>query len=164
MLNKVILIGRIATTPQIITLESGTKIGNFSLAHNRSYKDRDGNWKEEAHFFDVKVFNGLNEKLQKLQKGDLILVEGRLSQERWTTQDGKIASRVRIIAKRIQLIKRKQTETSQGIQTSEENPELLKQIEEIEKELGLTNENIENENTQNFNNKTDNDDDLEIIL
>jgi len=126
MVNKVILTGRIATTPQIITLENGTKIGNFVVAHNRSYKTQDGEWKEEAHFFDVKVFNGLNEKLQKLQKGDLILVEGRLSQERWTTQDGKTFSKIRIIAEKIQLLRKKLT--------PEEQDKL------IEKELGLDEE------------------------
>ena len=126
MLNKVLLIGRIANEPQFMVLESGTKIGTFSIAYNRSYKDKDGNWKEEAHFFDVKVFNGLNEKLQKLQKGDLILVEGRLSQERWTTNDGKTASRVRIIAEKIQLLRKKLI--------PEEQDKL------IEKELGLDEE------------------------
>jgi len=156
MLNKVLLIGRLANEPQIVTLESGTKIGTFSIAYNRAYKDKDGNWKEEVDFFNIKVFNGLNEKLQKLQKGDLVLIEGRLSQERWITKDGKTASRVRIIAERIQLLKKKQ-----AVQTEEETSELLENFEEIEKELGLTNEDFQN---QNENNKQNIDDDLEILL
>jgi len=155
MLNKVLLIGRLTNKPKILTLEK-TKIGTFSIAYNRAYKDKDGNWKEEANFFDVKVFNGLNEKLSKLQKGDLILIEGRLSQERWTTQDGKTASRVRIIAERIQLLRKKQT-----VQTEEETPELLEDFEKIEKELGLTDKDFQNENESN---KQNNDDDLEILL
>jgi len=130
MVNKVILIGRIATEPQTITLENGTKIGTIAIAYNRFYKDKDGNWKEEAHFFDVKVFNGLNEKLQKLQKGDLILVEGRLSQERWTTNDGKPVYRVRIIAEKIQLLRKKLTTE-----------------ELIEKELGLDEKTSQTEET-----------------
>ena len=130
MLNKVLLIGRIASEPQFTALESGTKIGTFAIAYNRSYKDKEGNWKEEAHFFDIKVFNGLNEKLQKLQKGDLILIEGRLAQERWT-KDGQNHYRVRIIAERLQLLKRKLT------------PEEQDKI--IEKELGLD-EETETEN------------------
>ncbi len=133
MLNKVLLIGRIASEPQFTVLESGTKIGTFAIAYNRPYKTQSGEWKEEAHFFDVKAFNGLNEKLQKLQKGDLILVEGRLSQERWTTNDGKTASRVRIIAEKIQLLKRKLT--------PEEQDKL------IEKELGLDTEPQSEEET-----------------
>ena len=145
MLNKVLLIGRIASEPQFMVLESGTKIGTFAIAYNRSYKDKDGNWKVEAHFFDVKVFNGLNEKLQKLQKGDLILVEGRLSQERWTTQDGKTVSKIRIIAEKIQLLRKKLI--------PEEQDKL------IEKELGLDEElKVETEKTKNE------EDDLDIIL
>ena len=105
MINKVFIQGRLTKNPEVIQTQSGTKVANFSVAYNRPYKDKDGNWQEETSFFDVKAFNGLTEKVSKLQKGDMILIEGRLVQERWE-KDGKSASKIRIIAERIQLLKR----------------------------------------------------------
>jgi len=107
MINKVFLQGRLTKNPEVITLETGTKVANFSIAYNRPYKDKDGNWQEETSFFDVKAFNGLTEKVQKLRKGDMVLIEGHLVQERWQDKEtGKTLSRVRIIAEKIQLLKR----------------------------------------------------------
>ncbi len=134
MINKVFIQGRLTKNPEIIQTQSGTKVANFSIAYNRSY-NKDGNWQEETSFFDIKAFNGLTEKIQKLQKGDLILIEGRLSQERWTTQDGKTAFRVRIIAEKIQLLRKKLT--------PEEQDKL------IEKELALDEEASQTEGTKN---------------
>ena len=41
--NKVLLIGRLGGDPEVRYAPSGNAVANFSLATNRSYKDKDGN-------------------------------------------------------------------------------------------------------------------------
>ena len=43
----------------------------------------------------------------KLNKGDFVLVEGELRQERWKTKEGKKASRARIYAQKVRILRRK---------------------------------------------------------
>ncbi|NPB05262.1 MAG: single-stranded DNA-binding protein [Aquificae bacterium] len=105
--NKVILVGRVVAAPEIRMLEqSGRQIATFSLAYNRNYRDQSGNWKQESHFFDIKAFGNLVERVvSQLEKGDLILVEGRLSQDKWIDrQTGEPRSRVRVVALDIKIL------------------------------------------------------------
>ncbi len=65
-------------------------VAEFSLAVNRKVKDR-----EEVSFFDVTAYGRQAETLVKyLHKGDPLLVEGKLRQERWQTREGQNRSRV----------------------------------------------------------------------
>ncbi len=108
MLNKVIIIGRLVRNPAIRYLPSGSMVAEFSIAYNRSYmvgKDK----KEESHFFDVKAYGKLAEGIeQRLAKGYTVMIEGRLSQDRWSDKDGKMQSRVRIVAERVRIIAKPQ--------------------------------------------------------
>jgi len=101
MLNKVVIVGRLVREPEM------GSVGRFTVAYNRRYKKGD-EWVEESHFFDVKVFGKLVERLGKYKKGDLVFVEGRLSQDRWETETGEKRSRISIVADRVLLIKAKE--------------------------------------------------------
>ncbi len=110
MLNKAILIGRLTKDPVIRYLPSGTPVTEFGLVWNRRFKSGE-EWKEESHFFDIKAYGALAENLAtRLSKGYMVVVEGRLNQERWTGQDGKSYSKVRIVADSVRIIKKPQAE------------------------------------------------------
>jgi len=121
MLNKVFLAGRLTKDPVITYLQSGTPVVEFTLAYNRRYKDKNGEFREESHFFDVKgMGKGFDDLATRINKGDLILVEGELRQERWETEDGKKASRVRIYAHKVRILRRKK-----------QNGEIKEEIQEV---------------------------------
>ena len=129
MLNRVMLIGRLSRDPEIKYLPSGTAVTEFGLVWNRRYKSGE-EWKEESHFFDIKSYGKLAEDLSsRLSKGYMVVVEGRLSQERWTGQDGKNYSKVRIVADSVRII---QKPKGTGLGEEEE----LEKIEEELKSLG----------------------------
>jgi len=44
-LNKAFLYGNLVRDPELKALPSGIKVANFSIATNRTYKDKDGNKK-----------------------------------------------------------------------------------------------------------------------
>jgi single-strand DNA-binding protein len=104
MLNKVMLIGRLTRTPEVRFLPSGMQVTSFTVAVNRKYKDKGGNWQEEAHFFDVETFGKLAERVAQLDKGYQILVEGELRQDKWESPAGEKRSKVKIVANKISLL------------------------------------------------------------
>ncbi len=140
MLNKVLLIGNLTRDPTIRYLKSGTAVTEFTIAWNRRYKV-DEEWREESHFFDVKAYGRLAEDLAvRLSKGYTVVVEGRLSQDRWVGQDGKTYSKVRIIAESVRIIRKPRIEEFIEEEVSpeskhEEETEEKKEIEERKDEV-----------------------------
>jgi len=87
-LNKVMLIWRIASDLDIKKMwESGISVLNFSLATNRSYKNKSGEKIEEAEFHRCVVFGTLADMMgQYLSKWRKIFVEWRLRTRQWEDQ------------------------------------------------------------------------------
>ena len=55
-LNKVLLIGNLTRDPEVRMMTNGRPVCNFGLALNRSYKDAEGNKREETTFVDVESY------------------------------------------------------------------------------------------------------------
>jgi single-strand DNA-binding protein len=88
-LNKVILIGNLATDPTIKYTPNGSMVCTFVVATNRRYTKADGSIAEEAEFTPIAAWGKLAEVCQKiLAKGMLTYVEGRLKTHSWDAQDG----------------------------------------------------------------------------
>jgi len=91
--SKAIIIGHITRDIETKYNGEGLCIASLGIAINEKRKG-----KEEASFFDVKAFGKTAENIAKFfTKGKPILVEGRLTQERWE-KDGQKRSKVVIIA------------------------------------------------------------------
>jgi single-strand DNA-binding protein len=88
-INKVILVGNLGKDPEIRTLESGTKVANFSLATTESYKDKTGNRVDQTEWHNIAVWRGLADVAEKyLKKGQQIYLEGRIRTRSWDDKDG----------------------------------------------------------------------------
>ncbi|MBI5189552.1 MAG: single-stranded DNA-binding protein [Nitrospirae bacterium] len=106
--NKVILIGNLTRDPELRYNPSGTAVANLSIAVNRRYKQGEEN-REEVGYFDIVVFGKTAENCgQYLNKGSGILVEGRLQQRRWETDDGQKRSKVEVVANTVQFMPKRQ--------------------------------------------------------
>ena len=64
-LNKVLLIGNLTRDPDVRMMSNGRPVCNFGLALNRSYKDSEGNRKEEVTFVDVECYGPRAEAVGK---------------------------------------------------------------------------------------------------
>ncbi len=134
MLNKVLLIGRLTRDPLIRYLPSGTAVTEFNLVWNRRYRVNE-EWKEESHFFDIKAYGGLAEDLStRLSKGYLVVVEGRLTQERWADQEGKTRSRVRVIAESVRIIRKPRIEEieEEELPATGKTPDIEEELKALE--------------------------------
>lgn len=105
MLNKVLLIGRLTRTPEIRYLPSGMQVTSFTVAVNRNFKDKSGNWQEETYFFDVDTFGNLAERLgNNLNKGFQVYLEGALRQDKWETNSGEKRTKIKIVAEKVTVL------------------------------------------------------------
>lgn len=84
-MNKIIVTGRLTKNVEIYETQSQTKVAKFTLAVNRDFKNPNGTY--DTDFFNCVSF--LNAEIigKYCQKGDLILVDGRLQNR--TYEDDK---------------------------------------------------------------------------
>lgn len=101
-INKVMLFGNLTRDPELRALPSGMNVVNFSVATNRTYKDRDGKKQEQADFHNVVVFGRQADVVnQYLKKGSSVYVEGRMQTRSWE-KDGEKKYRTEVVADRVQ--------------------------------------------------------------
>lgn len=101
--NVVILEGNLTRGCEMKYSAGGLAIGKFALAVNASRKQGE-QWVDEASFIDCTVFGKTAESLnQYLLKGQHIILEGKLKQDRWE-QDGQTRSRVVVNVDKINLV------------------------------------------------------------
>lgn len=87
-LNKVMLIGNLTRDPELKALPSGSKVVNFSIATNHSYKDQAGNKVENVEYHNLIAFGRTAEVIaQYFKKGSQILTEGRLQTKNWEDKE-----------------------------------------------------------------------------
>ncbi len=103
--NKVILVGRLGRDPESRFTASGQAVCNFSLATDRSYKDRNGQTQKQTEWHKIVVWGKLAEICQKyLKKGSQIFVEGRIQSRQWEDQQGQKRTAFEIVANEMRML------------------------------------------------------------
>lgn len=101
-LNKVQLYGNLTRDPEMRALPSGQQVANFSIATNRTYKDKDGQKKEQVEYHNVVAFGRTAEVIgQYMKKGRPLFVEGRLQTRSWD-KDGAKQYRTEVVLETFQ--------------------------------------------------------------
>jgi single-strand DNA-binding protein len=101
-LNSILIEGNLVKDPLFRTTAKGTSLCTFTLASNRYYK-QDSSLEKETSFFDVETWSKLADNCKSLgRKGRGVRVVGRLKQERWNDAEGKLHTRIRIIAEHVE--------------------------------------------------------------
>lgn len=88
-INRVNLLGRVATKPAIRYTPSGRPVLNLRLATSYSYQNNEGEWVQVPQFTTC-VFWGRPAEIidQQASVGEFLYVEGRLQTRSWEGQDG----------------------------------------------------------------------------
>jgi len=103
--NKVLLMGNLTRDPQLSYLPSQTAVVDFGLAVNRRWTGKDGQDKNEVCFVDCRAFGRMAENINKyMSKGRQLFVEGRLTFNSWTAQDGTKRSKHRVTVENFQFL------------------------------------------------------------
>lgn len=83
-LNKVMLIGRLGTEPELRYTQQGVPVTTFRMAISRQWRDGEGNTRDETEWFTVVAWNRLAEICNDhLHKGARAYIEGRLQNRSW---------------------------------------------------------------------------------
>ena len=103
--NKVILLGRLGSDPEVRTLPSGGKVVSFSIATSENYTNKEGAKVEQTEWHRIELWEGLaNVAEQYLKKGDMAYIEGKIRTEKWTDKEGVERSTVKIRGNSMQLV------------------------------------------------------------
>lgn len=99
--NLVCIQGNLTRDPELSYTPKGTALCKFSIAHNEQWGE-----KKEVHYFDVDVWGKTAENVAKFKKkGDAVIVEGTLKQDRWDDKTtGAKRSRVKIVAFKVHFL------------------------------------------------------------
>ncbi len=119
--NKVILLGNLTRDPEVRYTPNGIAVASFAIAVNRKYKQGDET-KEEVSYIDIVVFGKQAESCgQYISKGDSVLIDGRLQQRRWETEDGQKRSKVEVVAQSVNFMP-KRSSPGQGASHGQAEP------------------------------------------
>jgi single-strand DNA-binding protein len=101
-LNKMTVIGRVGTDPEMRYIANGNPVTSFRMAVNHRYNSQDGERQEETEWFTVTAWMRLAETVnQYLSKGQLAYVEGRLHSNTYQGNDGQPRFGNEIIANQV---------------------------------------------------------------
>ena len=88
--NKVQLIGNLGQDPEIVTLESGSKLAKFSIATSESYKNAEGKKIEETQWHNIVAWGKTADIVENyLVKGKQVAIEGKLTHRSYETKEGE---------------------------------------------------------------------------
>ena len=105
-INKVILIGRLGSDPEVRYTPSGVAVANFNIATSEEWKDKDsGEKKERTEWHRIVVWRRLGGICgEYLSKGRQAYVVGRLQTRDWEDRDGNKRYTTEIVATDVQFL------------------------------------------------------------
>ena len=116
MVNQIVLVGRIARTPETKTSENGKKFATLTLAVPRNYKNSNGEY--DTDFLDCTLWTSVAESTSEYCKtGDMIGVKGRVQSRIIESPDGQKRRKTEIVAERVTFL------TSNSSRRDDESPE-----------------------------------------
>ncbi len=100
MLNQLVIMGRLTQSPEVFTSENGYVV-RFTIANN--------GYKEETYFIPCVAFGKNAETVKNhLDKGDQIVVVGKLTQRTYQAKDGNKRTAFEVIVNEITFVDIKQ--------------------------------------------------------
>jgi single-strand binding protein len=107
MINNVVLVGRLTKRPELKFTTNGTKYTQFSVATQRNFKNKSGEY--EADFINCIMWRTAAENFVKFtDKGSLVGIEGRIQTRRYD-KDGRTVYITEVLAEGFSLLETKET-------------------------------------------------------
>ena len=102
--NKVIILGRLGSDPELKALSTGNEVARFSVATSEVWVDKSGQKQEKTEWHRIVVWGKLAGVVAKYtKKGSIVHIEGKLSTRSWE-DNGQKKYATEIIASQIQFV------------------------------------------------------------
>ncbi len=123
-LNKVMIIGRLGTEPDMRYTSNGNPVTTFRVAVSRQWKDSSGDLREETEWFSIVTWNKLAEIChQYLNKNARVYLEGRLQTRSWEDhQTGQTRYKTEVVASDMIMLDSRSGRESATLQDMEITP------------------------------------------
>jgi single-strand DNA-binding protein len=96
--NKVHLIGRLGSAPEVKTFDNGKKMAQFSLATNESYRNDQGEKITDTQWHHIVLWGKSAELAEQfLAKGSEVALEGRLTYRDYVDKEGNKRSATDVV-------------------------------------------------------------------
>ena len=121
-MNKVVIIGRFTRDPEIkyTTGENATATARFSLAVNRRFKNKEGNY--DADFINCVAFGKTAEFIEKyFTKGMAIGITGRIQTGSYTNKEGQKIYTTDVVVEETEFVESKNKGTSDNVPNNNVN-------------------------------------------
>lgn len=119
-MNRVCLVGRLTTKPELRYTNSNLPFSRFSIAVNRTFSNSQG--QREADFINIVVWRKQAENVCNfLDKGSLVSVEGRIQTGSYDGQDGNRRYTFEVVADSVQFLESKAKTQSREQNTTNDN-------------------------------------------
>jgi single-strand DNA-binding protein len=104
-INRVVLVGRLTSDPELRSLPSGASVCSLRVACNATRKNMEGDYTEKPNFFNVSVFGPAGESVHRyMSRGRRVGIDGRLDWREWETSEGVKRQAVEIVAESVQFL------------------------------------------------------------
>lgn len=136
MLNNLAIQGRLACNPEMRQTTTGKSVASFRIACSRGRKDANGH--DLVDWIPVVVWDGRAEFVCKyFQKGDMIILAGRVQSRTYTDKNGSNRSVLELVANEVDFAGSKSSGGSNSVPTGGSYNEPTVQYDEIEDEGDL---------------------------
>lgn len=103
--NKVIIVGRLGTDPELKHTQGGQAVARLSVATSENWTDKNGQKQERTEWHRVVVWGKLAEICGKyLSKGRQAYIEGRIQTRSWEDNQGQKRYSTEIVANTVQFL------------------------------------------------------------
>lgn len=103
--NKVILVGRLGSDPELRYTSNGNPVATLSLATSEKWKDKEGQTQEKTEWHRVILWSKLAELAgQYLSKGRQVYIEGKLQTRKWEDKEGQTRYTTEIVGNSMQFL------------------------------------------------------------
>ena len=92
-MSEISIAGNIGQTPELRFSKQGKANVMFSVCVTTGRNES-----KAVHWFDVKCFDTLAERIAELTTGERVLVKGRIREDSWTNKEGKTVKKLRLYA------------------------------------------------------------------
>ena len=102
-MNKIILVGRLTRDPEVRSTSAGFTTVNFTVAVNRNFKNKDGNY--DADFLPCVAFSQTADFVSKyFKKVSMICLDGRVQTRNYDAQDGTKRYVTEIVVENVEFV------------------------------------------------------------
>lgn len=121
MLNHLVIMGRLVSSPELKQTPSGVDLCNFTIACDRDFKNGD---EKVADFFDVTAWRHTAKFISgNFSRGRMIVVSGRLQSRKYTDKNGNNRTAIEIQCENAYFADSKKADST-AAQIPQEFPEL----------------------------------------